>query len=151
MYPKLFLITICVSMCLMTVGVSAETFTFDEFEDGDITTNASGIGDGFEAAVRNEGSIMEEDGLVKIFGGNTGASRSQIGSKNSFSANGSPVFGIFSVTDMYRRDSADNGTGLVGVERDMAHVKSDVGEIKDEQKEQRTILLEIAHEIKNGR
>ncbi|MHC4568623.1 MAG: LamG domain-containing protein, partial [Planctomycetota bacterium] len=97
-------------MCLVSVSASADTFIFDEFQDGDVTTNTSGIGDGFEAAVRNEGSIVEEDDLVKILGGNTGASRNQIGSNNSFSANGSPVFGIFSVTDMYRRDSADGGT-----------------------------------------
>ena len=105
--------TLCLvvlSACLVSNGVNAAVFIHDEFDDGDVTTNTSGIGDGFEAAVRNQGSIVEEDGLVKIFGGNTGASRSQIGSNNSFSANGSPVFGVFTVTDMYRSASLDNGT-----------------------------------------
>src|SRR4030042_688577 len=110
MYPKQFLITICVSTCLMAVGVSADTFIFDEFDDGDIATNTSGIGAGFEASVRNAGSIVEEDGLVKILGGNSGASRNQIGSKDTFSANGSPVFGIFTVSDMYREQSNNDGT-----------------------------------------
>jgi len=54
MYPKLFLMTICVSMCLMAASVSADTFIFDEFDDGDMATNTSGVGSGFEVAVRNE-------------------------------------------------------------------------------------------------
>jgi len=105
--------TLCLvflSACLVSGSVNAAVFIDDEFEDGAVATNSSGTGDGFEAAVRNQGSIVEEDGLVKIFGGNTGASRSQIGSINSFSANGSPVFGVFTVTDMYRSASLDNGT-----------------------------------------
>jgi len=110
MYPKLFLMTICVSMCLMAASVSADTFIFDEFDDGDIATNTLGIGDGFEASVRNAGSVVEEDGLAKILGGDTGASRCQIGSRESFGINDSPVFGVFTITDMYRRDSADDGT-----------------------------------------
>jgi len=110
MYPKLFLITICVSMCLMTVSVSAETFIFDEFDDGDIATNISNIGGAFETSVGGIASVVEEDGVVRILGGDSGANRSQIGSKDPFSANGSQVFGIFTVTDMYRSESADNGT-----------------------------------------
>ena len=111
MYPKRFIVSICVSMCLISARVSAETFILDEFDDGDIAVNTSGIGNGFEASVRTGGSIIEEDGLAKIFGGTSGSSRSQMGSSDSFSANGSPVFGVFSITDMYRRDSADSGTG----------------------------------------
>jgi len=101
---------VLLSACFLSASVNATVFIHDEFDDGDVATNSSDIGDGFEAAVRNQGSIVEEDGLVKIFGGNTGASRSQIGSISPFSANGSPVFGVFHVTDMYRSASVDQGT-----------------------------------------
>jgi len=110
MSQKMICLVAFVLMLGVAGSVSADTFIFDEFDDGDMAFNASGVGSGFEVAVRNEGSVTEADGLATILGGNGGASRSQIGSKESFSANGSTVFGIFSVTDMYRRDSADNGT-----------------------------------------
>jgi len=97
-------------VCLVSNSANATVFIYDEFDDGDVATNASGTGDGFEAAARNNGRIVEEDGLVKIFGGNTGASRSQIGSITPFSANASTVYGVFTVTDMYRSASLDNGT-----------------------------------------
>jgi hypothetical protein len=110
MSKKLICLISFVFVLCVAGSVSADTFIFDEFDDGDMATNTSGVGSGFEVAVRNEGSVTEADGLVTILGGNTGASRNQIGSKESFSANDSPVFGIFTVTDMYREQSIDNGT-----------------------------------------
>ncbi|MCP4613935.1 MAG: hypothetical protein GY845_35050 [Planctomycetes bacterium] len=110
MFKKLICLVTFVFMLSSAASVSASTFILDEFDDGDIATNTSDVGDGFEINEGGIGGVTEADDLATILGGDSGANRNQMGSKDSFSANGSPVFGIFTVTDMYRTNSADNGT-----------------------------------------
>ncbi len=110
MFKKLICLVAFVFVLSLAASVSASTFILDEFDDGDMATNTSGVGSGFEILEAGGGGVTEADGLATILGGGSGANRNQMGSKDSFSANGSPVFGIFTVTDMYRTNSADNGT-----------------------------------------
>ncbi len=55
--------------------------------------------------------MEENNDLVAVLGGTSGANRTQMGSKDAFIANGSTVYGVFKITDMYRSLSVNSGTG----------------------------------------
>ncbi|MCH8192787.1 MAG: hypothetical protein IIA65_02070 [Planctomycetes bacterium] len=109
MFRKVFLL-VFLWACLVSGRVNAAVFIYDDFDDGDIGANSAGDGSGFETTANVGGRVEENDGLVAVLGGTSGANRTQIGSKESFSANGSTVYGVFKITDMYRSQSVNSGT-----------------------------------------
>lgn len=99
---------------LVSQNVDASVIINDSFDDGDITTNTSGVGSGFNVFENAGATTSDNSGGAsgaQLSGGTGGASRTSIASIETFDANSATaVTGTFSLSDFGRSASFNSNT-----------------------------------------